>query len=95
MSDTAVANPPAETKSGNKPTFKLNLGNISVAVFADDKSTRDGEIFTAHNIALQKSWKKSDGTFGENTMYLDPKDVMKVIAGLQQAYLASHAEKNS
>ena len=101
MSDTAVADAPTETnapteaKSGNKPTFKLKLGNISVAVFADEKSTREGEIFTSHNIALQKSWKKPDGSFGENTMYLDPKDVMKVIAGLQQAFLATHAEKNS
>ncbi len=92
MGKSAVAEPPAETptKSGNQPIFKRKLGPISVAVFADEVSTSDGKVFTAHNIALQKSWQTKSGSFEDRTIYLDRNDVMKVIAGLHEAFLATY-----
>lgn len=92
MPETAVAEPPSEStvKSGNKPTFKRKMGNISIAVFEDEVSSKTGDIFTAHKIAIQKSWKKNDGGFDERTVYLDRNDIMKVVAGLNEAFLATY-----
>lgn len=94
MSETALAQPPATTKTTNPPTFKLKLGNISIALFTNEKSTREGEPFTAKDIVVEKSWQKADGSYDSRKLRLDPKDAMKVITGLQQAYLAAYADKN-
>lgn len=91
MTDTAVAEAPAKTtKSGAQPIFKRRLGNISIAVFADEVSSEKGDVFTAHNIVLQKSWKNKQGDFEDRSIYLDRNDVMKVLAGLREAYLATY-----
>lgn len=97
MSDTATLEPPAETKttSGNQPVYKIRFGNISAALFADEVSNKDGEIYTRNQIALQKSWKTKTGDYDDRTMYLNRDDVMKVISALQQTYLAMHDEANA
>ncbi len=93
MSDTAVAEAPATTTTGNGPAFKINLGNISIAMFSGEKSTADGKIFLAQDIVIEKSWKKKDGNYDSRKLTVDPEDTLKIIAGLQQTYLAAANER--
>jgi len=91
--DDQSTTPAGETSAPtNKPSYKLNLGNVSVAVFEEQKQSKEGDSFTSHSIALRKSWKNQDGEFDDRTIYLDRRDVMKVVTALQQAYLATYSE---
>ena len=75
------------------PVFKKRFGNISVALFSEEKSTTDGKIFTSQNISLEKSWKDKDGEYQSSKVYLDPRDVLAVTQGLHLAYVASFEDK--
>lgn len=93
MTDHEVADLTAPTSKANAPAFKMNLGNISIALFSSDKSTDEGKLFRAQDIVIEKSWKKSDGNYDSRKLTIDPQDVMKIVTGLQQAYLAANNER--
>lgn len=52
MSGTSTAEPAASVS--NKPIAKMQLGNISVAVFPHEVQTANGNKFTAKNFVVQK-----------------------------------------
>ena len=92
MSNTATASKPAATS--NKPIVKRQLGNISVAVFARDVSTPDGKTFTAKDFVLQKSWKDKQGTWQDQSISLNAREILAVQHALTLAYVES-AEKGT
>jgi len=92
MADTAVAQPPASTlpKSGKQPLIKKKLGNISVAVFSEEVSGKDGDVFTAYSFSLQKSWKDKSGNWQNHTISLKRREILQVQAALGEAFVASY-----
>lgn len=91
MSDaaTAEANSATEPKANNSPVFAMRINQFDVAVFEDQRSTKEGRVFKASSIKIRKTWKTGD-SYDERTMYLDPQDVQAVKALLDQAYLACY-----
>ena len=92
MSTAATAAKPAAVS--NKPIVKRQLGNISVAVFAREVSTQDGKTFTAKDFVLQKSWKDKQGTWQDQSISLNAREILAVQQALTLAYVES-SEKGS
>ena len=88
---TRTAEPKAKnkgTKKGAKkhPVFIVRPGNgVSVAVYEDTMTTRDGESRTVYSVTTRKAFKTAEGEW-DHVYSLCPSDLLQASWALQQAY---------
>jgi hypothetical protein len=68
--------PPAQ------PVARFGDGDVSAAVFREEKETKDGKTFIAYNVSLRRSYKV-DGEF-KHTNTLRAKDLALAIDALDE-----------
>ena len=65
-----------------QPVARFGDGDISAAVFREEKETKGGKTFIAYNVSLRRSYKTEDG-FG-HTHSLRAKDLVCAIDALME-----------
>lgn len=87
----SMTTPVAAKPAGSKPVVKVQLGNISVAVFAREVSKPDGTIFTAKDYVLQRSWRdRQSGQWQDQSLSLRRGDILAVQQALAKAFVDSY-----
>ena len=66
--------------SSAKPVARFGDGDISAAVFREEKETKGGKTFIAYNVSLRRSYKTDDGF--KHTHSLRAKDLDGAIDAL-------------
>ena len=81
-SPTSSAEAPADLSSTQtgKPAFKEKCGRVHVAVFTNERSTKEGEVFTVYSTNIVRRYKDEKSDKFKDTSYFDEKDLDGVIA---------------
>lgn len=91
---STVASAAEPTAVSNKPIVKRQLGNISVSVFPHEVQTASGNMFTAKNFVLQKSWKDKDGNWQDQSITLKSREILAVQKALDEAFVESYGAED-
>lgn len=59
--DLAEADNASNSTPRNAPTFKARAGAINAACWTKDVSTKDGELFVAYEVKLDRSYQDKQG----------------------------------
>jgi len=68
-----------------KPVVSIRYGNISVAAFANEATTKDGKTFEAYSVSVRRSYRKSDGEW-VNTHSLRRSDLLPAAEALTECF---------
>lgn len=72
-------------KTGDKPAFKIRVGNVTATVWKNVNKNKEGEPFTAYNTDIIRSYLDKDENW-QTTSSFGLADLPKVIAAAQEAY---------
>ncbi len=96
-SSTATAEAPllSSTQTG-KPAFKDKCGRVHVAVFSNERSTKEGKVFTAYSTNIVRRFKDEKTDEFKDTSYFDEKDLDHVIAAaaLAKRFIKENTDKS-
>ena len=78
--------------SSAKPVVTIRYGLLSVAAFANEAKSKDGETFETYSVSIRRSYKK--GEKWEHTHSLRRSDLLRAAEALTQCfrYLAGDRE---
>ena len=76
----------------NKPKNKYRAGNITLTVWENTNTNKEGKEYTTESYTLQRSYTKPDGKW-ENTQSIRTQDLPKVAMLCNKAYQESTMKK--
>lgn len=82
----------SDSDASNPPVIRKRSNRVSVAIFAREVAKKDGDSFTAYDVAVTRSFKTNDGDWG-HTKTLEADDLLDLAFAAEDAHRELLAHK--
>jgi hypothetical protein len=84
--------------SSNAPALKAKEGTIDAACWPEEKSTKEGKVFTAYDVKITRSYKDADGKWQESKpLYVRGKrdlENLSIVVNAMLSQVREHEKKH-
>ncbi len=79
------------TKPKQQPLQRIKLSPLTATIWAREATTREGEVFTAYSVDIQRTFKKGDGSGYSYSNAMRPRDLgqLALLASMACDYLTA------
>jgi len=81
----------------NKPVEKITIGAVTAAIFADERTRKDGGRFTSYSVSITRTFTRNDGQSFEHTSSIDAGNLANVakVARMADEWIAEQKQKEA